>query len=398
MLTFQITDLDGEVLATIREHQGGEVVIPLNDSRTASVTVSVFDDVCQHIAPLSRMLKVFYHDWLVFWGVILKPSWSASDAANSRVTINAHDPSLAWKKNYHRYGDYVVDVGYPIDGRGLWYLAESAVPSITQQNAGVRHPGILWGVDTSVHTGPKPTKIEEPQPGDGLWAICQRGQNVWESIGQLSEAAIAPDWDLRPIDVDHPGAEVLWLPGFYAEMNVYEKRMVDRSNTVVFHKGFGKNNVQDMTWEPDGDAVRNYAVEVYPGGERDRSDANRKALAHDQASWEEIGIYETWNSSNSTDSNEVLQLKADAWVAAYKEPPDFFTITPNPEGAAFGTAEAPYRYIFDFTVGDLIGAAVKVGYMVHEGVGRVRQVTLNHDGASTMSTTLECVPDVSLPA
>ncbi|WP_297775063.1 hypothetical protein [Mycobacterium sp.] len=396
MLLFQITDLLGVVKATCWQHEGGGVDIPLMDSRTATLKLSVYDPNVIEVKPLERMLKVFYNGHLEFWGVMLTPTWSSTADGDPAVQINAHDPTIWWKKNNHRYGDRVLK-GFPIDGRGLWQLAESAIPLQEQLARGIPHPGIFFGTDESTHTGPKPADMQNPQPGDGLWSVATRGQVVWETVQQLGEAIVGPEWDLRPVDADHPGVTSTWQPGYYCELNAWDQRGVDRSGDVIFHHGFGRNNLDGFEWTPDGNSVVNYQVEVYPGGEKNSGDTARRAMAHNEASWLKYGIYEGWESSNSKDPQNVLQAKADLYVDTYSDPPDFITITPVAEnGTGDPAAEQPYRYIDDFTVGDTIRAACKRGYMLVDVAARVMKVSLAAAASGQVKTTMDCVPDLTL--
>lgn len=398
MLRFQITDLSGNVLTTLFNNKGGEVIIPRSDSRTAKVALSVFDPKCVHIKPLKRMLKVWFNGHIVFWGVMLKPIWTSA-AGQNVVEINAHDQSIWWKKNFHRYGDYAVDTGYPISGAGIRVLHESAVPLPRQTARGIPGPGIDWGADTFVGwhydgtlalvvgNGPRPTSLKAPAVGDGLWSIATRGQQIFETIQQACGSILGGDWELEPSDVK---------AGYFAKLNTYSRQGTDKSGTVVFHRGFGRNNLSSFMWEPDGDAVRNYQVEVTPGGESGRRDTTHRGYTHNEASWLEYGIYEGWDSSNSKgDSKDVLLAKAQAIVDAYSQPPDFFTITPMRESAdASITAEESYRYIDDFGVGDTIRAACKTGFMICDLYGRINKVILTSDQKGAVQTALECVPEV----
>jgi hypothetical protein len=389
VLTFQITDLDGEVKATLWKRGVGEVSRPVGDSATAKVNLSIYRPEAAHVIPLERMLKVSYLDHLVFWGPILTPAFTFGRPASSIVEIAAHDPTLSWKKNNLRYGDYAVDVGYPLDGLGMAIVAEAALPSPAQIARGVRSNGILEGVDTAVSAGDYPGTIAEGQTA-GLWARATRGDSIWDvlqSIASLPQG-IGPDWNLRPIDAEHPGALVEWEPGVVAEFNRYERRGVDRQDTVFFQKGFGSESAEELVWTPNGDRVSNYAVVVFPGGEDNAADRRKRRLAHIEAEWLRVGIYESWNSSGSEDYNpDILQMRANAIVDAYGRPPDFITVTPK--------ATAPWRYIDHFTEGDTIRAAAKQGAVTTDVTGRIMGVTLSDTAHGAQTTTaIDIVPRV----
>jgi hypothetical protein len=410
VLLFQITDLESNVLATAWDHNGGEVACPLSDSRTAKLTLPMASPIIRagHGRALDRMLKVTYvpfdaehgdDDYLVFWGVILTPNYNFSDGT---VELNAHDPSIWWKKNNHRYGDYVVDEGYPIDGRGFRLLIESALPLPQQLARGVPHPGIYWGWNDVPNQGPKPADPANPAPGDGAYSVVQRGQQVWETVTQLCGQVDGPEWDLLPVDARHQryirdadtgtrsyagvGA------GYYVQLNTYEEKLVDRRASVAWHYGIGSQNLSELEWTPDGNAVVNYAVEVFPGGQSRRQDTQRRALWHNEASWLKYGIYEKWESSNAKDFDKrVLLAKAKAWVQAYNEPPSFFTATAQPEGSA---RAAPHAFMRDFELGDLMTVAGQRDGTVMTAVARCQKVTLTCDEKGLVTPVIEFVPHI----
>ena len=404
MLTFQITKLDGTVVNTVQSHLGGEVVIPISDSRTAKVTLAVTSISAKYVLPLERMLRVYYkpnHVYIgkiVFWGVILTPNWKSTSGISS-VEVNAHDPSIWWKKNFVRYGDRPVDDGVPYDGRAIRWLSECAEPGPGAIANGSQRPGIDWlsgssTTDTSqvwaygpgntivpwLGTTPpaRPVNINTPLTNEGVYTILTRGTNIFDAIQDISSSVIGPEWRLRPIDTK---------AGFYARLDTAIQFGSDKTATVVFHRGFGKNNVNDYEWSPDGDKVVNYNVVVWPGGEAGRKDVSHKALAAYATSWAKYGIYEAWEASRNKDPLPVLQKQADTRVRYYHNPPDFFTIEPSME------AENRYLYLRDFVEGDLITAAVKDGYMKTTATGRIQLVTLSVSESGEGKTVLACVPD-----
>ena len=393
MLTFELTDLAGTVIARFDQHRGGETTIENSESCLAKVTLSVHDAKAKKATPLNTMLRVMLDEFPdpVFHGVVLKPSWKSND--NSQVEINAHDQSMWWKRNYHRYGDASVDYGYNVSGVGLRTLAESAIPLPTQIARGIPTPGLLWGTDDALGfkfslvggvlvlidgDGPRPANLKIPVANEGLWGKSTRGQNVYESIRSLSDIAGGPEWRMR---------HVVGLPtGYYAYLDTSRRFGTDKTATVVFHRGHGRvNNCKDFDWDPDGNAVRNYWVEVFPGGEDNRADSQKKGLAHSEASWLAYGIYQGWESSGNEDSNAILVAKAKEFVRYYKNPVNYFAFNPLPN--------AP-RYKYDYDIGDSIRGTCEDGYMSCDLVGRVRKVTLKQPPSEEMVTSLECVPDV----
>jgi hypothetical protein len=368
-----ITNLDGEVVAQPFQFESAEVVVPLNDSRTARVTLSMHDPVAQEILPLKRLLKVYYGTLLVFWGYITQPIW---DAQSGLIEVNAHDPTLKLKHHFHRYGDWAVDFSYPLDGIGMRILLESTIPIQPQLDRGVIGNGIEWGTNTVT---PQPEEAE-----GGLYRIVQRGMNVWESVLEMTKSAEAPmDFEFEPQD----GLG----PGYFCVINTANYLGVDKTDVLPFHFGYGADNLENFIYQPDGDATRNYWVAVHPGGDTNRDEADKKALYHDEDSWLEYGIYQGWESSQQKDYNQaVLAARAQMYVEAYATPPEFFSITPR--------ADAPGVPVFgtDYAVGDTIKASVKRGYLVKELTGRVVQATLAQtDSSGNVGTQLEMVPAIA---
>src|SRR3954470_8230482 len=224
MLEAQICDVWGAPIGgatIIHTTDGGGLTVtePLNDSRTAELTISCHDPVARHALPLSRVLSVTYGPFLIFKGPILQTS---TDYAAGTIRISAHDATIRLKHHYHRYGDEAVEIGYPVDGVGMRTLIESSEPRPSQVALGVPPNGILGGVDTSTHQGPKPT-TDPPAPGDGIWRKAERGSNVFETVQNLSQAIIGPDFRFRPVDRDHTGVDATPDPGFYCELDTADR-------------------------------------------------------------------------------------------------------------------------------------------------------------------------------
>ena len=257
MFDVQITLLNSTVLATLHDFSETEVFIPINESRTAKTTISVYNPMLVKLGmglvqPLSRMLKIWYNRKLVFWGRILVPHWQGERGI---VEITATDASLCYKHNNHKYGDKAVDDGYFVDGSGMWVLAESAACTQKQLAAGYPHPGVVFGNDNTVHQlHVRPTGENlEPHVGEGAYRKAARGDNIWDSMVNLSQIlgppaheggvpVTGPDFELVPIDATtgrttkrgsldelHAGLEV--GPGYHAQLNTYDRQGTNREKT-----------------------------------------------------------------------------------------------------------------------------------------------------------------------
>ena len=303
--------------------------------------------------------------------------------------MNAHDASIRLKHHYHRFGDRVVDEGYPVDGRGMRRLIESSVPTQAELERGVPSNGILWGENTVTNTGPKPDNIQSPEEGDGFWRKVERGENVWDSVQNLTQFLGGPEFRLQPVDRDHPGGHDPVPTGFYCELDTFEQPgEIPETPLVVFEHGTGIDNAENITYEPDGDVVRNWFRQVNPSGEKNRQDASAGVTAQKKGSQEDFGLMQGWESSGQKDSLDVLREKAKSMVNAYGRPPDFFTVTPRVDQAS----QVP-QFVRDFVVGDFIRARADRGVRSINEIGRVMSVTIAAiDQAANAKVTVECVP------
>lgn len=390
MLEAQICDVWGDPIAggTIyRTAEGGglEVTDPLNDARTARLTLSIYDKAAHYCRPLDRLLSVTYGPHLIFKGPILQV---ATDYASASVQITAHDASIKLKQHFHRYGDAACDTKFPIDGRGVRLLVESSLPTATQIINDVPPNGILWGHDTTTH------EAAAPPAGDGIWrGPVKPGTNVWESINNLKDVLPGRfDFRLTPVDKDHLGVLETSIPGFYCELDTADRLGTDKSDTLILEHGLGQDTAENVTHEPDGDVVRNYFTQVYPGGQKGRNDHERRATAKAPNSIADYGLLEGWESSGQTnDTQAVLLEKARSMVKAYARPPDFFTVAPRQS-----SADVP-RYPGDMKVGDTIRVRARKGTRQVDLIGRILSATVAAiDQAGNSRVTLECAPDLDV--
>jgi hypothetical protein len=382
MLEAQICDAWGVALAggTIYYTSSGgglEVIDPLNDSRTARLTVSMYDRCSKFARPLDRVLSVTYGTHLIFKGPILSVS---RDFQEGKVTIFAHDPTIKLKHHYHRYGDWAVDAGYTLDGRGMQTLVESSLDWESETDSGIPPNGILWGYDNTTHRDDK--------------TAAKRGQNVWDSVVSLSQIVGGPDFRFRPVDKYHDGKYPASLGihdlGFMVELDTNDHLGTDKQDEVIFEAQIGQDNAENILHEPDGDVVRNYFTQVAPGGPRNRNDEEKSATVKAGGSIHDYGFYEGYESSgNAKDPVSVLRARAQDWVGAYARPPAFFTVTPRIAN------EGVPRYPADVVVGDTIRARARKGECSFDGIGRIVKATVKSiDQSGNSRVDLDCVPTI----
>lgn len=374
MLEFSITTLRYPTIAPVRkaratQYWDGEVVIPLNEMRNAKVTFSMYDPIVKEILPLERMLFVRYLGIPVFWGPIVTPEW---DYENGLVTVNALGPEFRLVNHYLGLQDAAtstkdVPVLMPVNGASLRTLRDAANNLAGQTTRGVPDLGIVNGTDTSA------SPLQEYE--------FERGSEVWQSMQEITGQASGPDMEFEPLDWD---ANYNSLQG-YAKLNTWLKQGTDKTDTVIFHYGFGKGNLENFIHRPGGDSVVTHAHILSEDGK-----ARGTATAVDPSA--RFGVYVEWTALQAKANEDTLREYGRSRVLAYGEPPDYFEITPKltesdgSEGA---------KYLVDFGVGDVIHVAARKGYGAQSFDGRVTQVTLSQGSIMrSVKTALDCVPRI----
>lgn len=374
-----ITNRTETIRRRMFQYEDLKVEDPLKDSRTCSFSSPIYDinalnqSNIQHFLPYQRMVKVFYRGRLVFWGPIIKLTFNARE---NRVEVNAHDPSIWWK--YHQFAESdEALVGVPVDGAGLFSMVQAAEPSAAEIADGVEMPGIVLGVgEEYLLPGESERRVHRVDPG----------ANVFDSIQEVSDAFDGPDWDLVPIDANHDPYGV-WEPGVMAAFVAKEEISRERQGTVIFHYGFGRMNLENYIFEPDGTAVRNRFISQNSRGVYRVGKYLEGMRKH--------GILEGWEEAPGDSVRpEALEEYARAQVGAYGEPPPIFTIEPMWDQGLMGSAMAtPWRYPTGYKPGDRIRAVAKLGNFYEDHVGRVVKVTLSQlNAAENGQSQIECIP------
>lgn len=382
-LDVSITDLSGVTKAYLHQYSGLEVVVPLNDSRTARVTIPRNAKAATEVSALNRLLKIRYFGIPVFWGLISRPRRSGQT-----IEIGATDLSLKLQKTFLRNGDYAVDTGYDFGGGiGMFQLLEAARLAGTNWatwTPAIPDLGIAEGyTDPAIPINPVTVKKAE------------RGAKVWEEIQEYSSKTVGPDFEIQPFDERYnPNGSAFHDPTTswrnVCEFNVYKRQGSDTKwETIRFHDNFGRSNAT-IDWEDGGDEMVNYAVAV--GGD----DNKTRKFGRVVPSFEKYGIYGDWISGATGDTtgvnvSEVLTQAAKGTVLAYGLPPAFLTVNPvtHPPDKKYA-----YRYMRDFIVGDTILAASKYQPEgVKSSIARITKVTLTqNEQTGLVDQALECVP------
>lgn len=358
-----------------------ELVHPFRDSRTCKF-VSNIEDInsigqsnVRHLQlPFRRWMKVLYRGYLIFWGPLLKPRFGFK---NNTIEVNAHDTSIYWKRHDLSGADEAID-GVPVNGEGLWTVADAA--NLTGSEAGddILGPAIVKE-SAQVYLLPGETERLRQTP--------ELGANVYETIQDISGREDGPDWELVPIDQDHDHYEV-WTPGMAAAFRAREEIGRELEEKVLFQYGFGHTNLDDFEFEPEGESVRNRWIS--------QNQAGAIRVAKYLQGMRECGILEGYERApgDNVDPDGLAEI-ARAQVLAYGEAIPTFKIYPTWDKGKMGSAAStPWRYPSGYRPGDRIRAQAKKGDMFVDLVGRITEVTLKQvDADENVVAEIECIPD-----
>lgn len=367
MLEWSLADLDGDEFASIEQRDvGANVMWPLGGHRTASVTISLFDDVARQLVGypyrgcLSTVLRVTYDDDPIFAGLVV-PAFSGS---SGKVTLNAFGASWRLERAFLHAdtGDLTYD-----QGEMIYQAIDRVRPSAGDLAAGIRDIPIKRG---SVVATRQRTKA---------WTA---GSSAWQNIDQIVQLFDGPELDWRPLHESGP---------YFCALDIYQRLGQDHSDDVVFVDGDADQNAL-IDLEPGGDATVNYATAL--------GQTSDEAAAPQQVSeWPEgeraIGRYEAWLGASDTSETAVLKALAQQQVMAYGAPPEFVKITPAIERDVDRGYQVAPKLTKDYDVGDTVTVASNVGALDVELHARIKQATLREvDSAGNIRTDLEAVPQV----
>ena len=116
-----MTDLDGHPITAginrplpVKTVENPQVTIPLSDSRTGQMDVSMFEDIAPALQVATSVVKVEYvnpkgQSILVLNGIVLGKS---DDFDNAVTTVQLHDSTLRLKRRYLGYNHYSIMLGW----------------------------------------------------------------------------------------------------------------------------------------------------------------------------------------------------------------------------------------------------------------------------------------------
>lgn len=408
IFTAEITDLDGNLEATLTQREGLECPVPLNESRTGRVRIPIQSAAAADVRPLERMLRIYYRQAdnpdPIIWGVITDPNWQA---AEGYLDIVCQDQWERLIKSFARYGDVVVgpSTGPPPDSptdyttiRNLILAGENTA---AQQLAGYPDLGIKrTGAGTSnsaVAAGASETmKIE-------------RGSNVAQKIQEI----IRFGTDVQLYPKTGLGATPSGTP-FYSALRTFDLQGTDRTATLTFRfqdprHATIENNLADAQWSPRGSLVRNHHVSVVPGqdlGDGIEVGGIRVMGSHPQ-SFADYGPRSGWDNPSGGNTKAIgipaMEAHASSILERYSRPPNFITLTAKVEPSV-GTNPNP-QWLRDFDVGDRCMAYVKKANMDFDAlfggpieVRIVGVIPRQLDSADNARVDIEIVPWTADPA
>jgi hypothetical protein len=175
--------------------------------------------------------------------------------------------------------------------------------------------------------------------------------------------------------------------------------------------------VQELTYSPAGDSVRNRvtAVTANTGGDGDilaGLGPTQVQRRNNFSSRHRYGNYEQWEAAGSlakaASPDDTLGDIAEYWLESLAFPPQQVEIKPATSPAS-GGLPGLLRYMREYKVGDLVRLAARWGNvsMLDPSTGApttfidviIREVSLSQkDDAGNLDTKLTCVPFVPAPA
>ena len=362
---------------------------PLNDSRTATVTVSVYDKAAQHARALDRVLSVTYGPYLVFKGQILQVS---TDFAAGTVPDQCAGPQpSASNTTTTGYGDRAVNVGYPIDGLGMRRLIESAIPTQSELAAASPRTASCGARTPSPTPARNPRTSSNPEAGDGLWRNVERGANVWETVRTSPKPSAAPNSGCGPIDRDPPRRRPRrhCRPGSTAKSTPTNspakcptRRWWCSSTAPASTTPKTSPTNPTGTWSATGSGKSARAAK------KTGPDHSAGVTAQKKGSQEDFGLMEGWESSGQDDSMDVLARRRRRWSTSYGRPPDYFSVTPRIDAAT----QVPQFPVTSWSATSSApapnGACASIDL-----IGRVIDATLNAvDQAANAARDVDCAP------
>ena len=210
------TDLTGAVKGDavgrplpLRTVQTPQVTVPLSDSRTGQVTVSMYERIAEKITAGDTCMKMYYTNpkgtrVFLLNGIVLQP---VSDYDSGTIAVTILDPTERLKRRYLTYDSIAIELsigtavsdasvdaytggsfdgvtsvyGIPNDGRGLRVMLWDAAGGTVERGGGVPY-GLRKGKDDST---PQPAYVAGVPPSGvvAFTATATAGSDTLTNVG-----------------------------------------------------------------------------------------------------------------------------------------------------------------------------------------------------------------------
>lgn len=377
ILSWVICDIWGNELAQVGERSEASVDINVGQPRTSTYKVSMYDDSAFFLTRgLDRIIKVYHPAFMepLHTGILLEPDWDYDEGV---VTVATIDGWLRCQKAFlHDYLDLSA-------GRRICEAMGDFIGRASNRPYPLGAPGLGIFIGTLQPTG---------LPNEFINDVYEPGTNVAQTIEDLSGRLGSNDFVLVPQNR---------TDGLHWRFDAPTRQGIDRGGNIQFHFNTGLNNCVGFRFNPTGVDVNTDYMGVGQADSSDPGAADTFSLlphrrAYSTADQLRFGIYEGWESVDTT-SADVCGARAGEMVAAYHEPPPFFEVTPANESDIAKNPEltSPPRFGYDYSVGDTgIRAIARKGAGNEDHTGRVLGVTVTEEANGELRVTLRITPDV----
>jgi hypothetical protein len=366
---------------------------PINDGRTASVVLSMYDPVVASLVPYHQALAIDYlrpgvspaDAERIFWGQFNV----VDDFAAGTVTLQAQDPSLRLQHHYLRLGDDALNNPHNPkqgdihkDGRGISTLVPAGYTPLDPSIAPL-------GLATHNRAADRTPTLH-----------VERGQEIWDLIQQIIDGVGTPEIDMRVNQNDDgslPTGAVSTEGVCYSILNIYDYAFSggtelrrDLKSTVIFEYNGPSDNVASAQITPTlpiNDAVLVDSAQSW------------RSRAFDELERRAEGIFQMWDSIPNRigwGTLDVLEEGAKVYVKTYGKALQQIELELRPDtGQDFFYGDwRSGTVVGDFYIGDEVTVRATKGYRSLDAGYRIVAVELSMSGPrGPITTKLSLIPN-----
>lgn len=348
---------------------------PLNDSRTASVTLSMHNPIVENLTPYGQAAAVFYvapgmdpeDGEKIIWGQCNV----TDDYGAGTVTLDIQDPAIRLQHHYLRVGDVALnDPKYEWrgnvtqDGRGVWDLLQGGYMNVSAPLLGLA--------------------MKDQMASRTLLKGVERSQEIWQTILDLTGLSGGTDFDIKPTHNFTGGLDDAAVSGedlCYATLCTYNppfsasppRLMRDLTSSVIFEYGGGEDNVSALTVTPLHPTTDVILVDSVQSIRTRGIAVTQRAATGDWQDW--ISLDEDMSKTLWT----VPEEKATEHLRAYARPLAQIDLTLRPDvgvGLYYGDPDKPFGPYGDFYIGDRVTVRATRGLRSFADDYRIVQVDM----------------------